>query len=207
MTTTQHHTDTHMPAKTPQVDLSRFDRRRFDRGASRLKELAWLLVRRLCFEPSWLPTSRLRAWWLRRFGATVGDGVVIKPGVKITFPWRLRIGDHTWIGDDACLHNLVPITLGSHVCISQQAFLCTGNHDYTAPHFDLLTSPILIEDGAWVGAAAFVGPGVTIGARAVLTAGSVATKDLVSDNVYRGNPAAFVRKRVINPSSNTAEDK
>ncbi|MBN1490241.1 MAG: WcaF family extracellular polysaccharide biosynthesis acetyltransferase [Phycisphaerae bacterium] len=189
------------------VDLSRFDNSTFDRGAGRLKEACWLLVRRLFFEPSWLPGNRLRSWLLRRFGAVVGRGVVIKPGVKITFPWRLRIGDHVWIGEDAYLLNLVPITIGSHVCISQQAFLCTGNHDYSSPSFDLRASPILIDEGAWIGAAAWVGPGVTVGSHAVLAAGSAAARDLRAYTVYRGNPAEPIRGRKINPDPVRAEDK
>lgn len=196
------------PAPSPtlgRVDLARFDNRAFDRGAGRLKEALWLLVRRVVFEPSWLPASRLRCWILRRFGAAVGRGVVIKPGVKITFPWRLRIGDHVWIGEDAYLHNLVPITIGSNACISQRAFLCTGNHDYTAPRFDLIASPILIEEGAWIGAAAWVGPGVTVGSHAVLTAGSAASHDLLPYVIYRGNPARPVRTRTVNAGSDNAD--
>lgn len=203
----------HTPAAHPvgetgpgQVDLSRFDNSAFDRGAGRFKEACWLLIRRLFFDGSWLPGNRLRCWLLRRFGATVGRGVVIRPGVKITFPWRLRIGDHVWIGEDARLLNLVPITIGSNVCISQRAFLCTGNHDYTCPTFDFLASPILIEDGAWIGAAAWVGPGVTAGSHAVLTAGSVATRDLSPYTVHRGNPAVAIRSRVINARPRLAEE-
>jgi putative colanic acid biosynthesis acetyltransferase WcaF len=190
----------------PKVDLSRFDKSAFDRGAGRLKEACWLLVRRVCFEPSWLPGNRLRRWLLRRFGATVGRGVVIKPGVRIAFPWHLRIGDFTWIGEEACLLNLVPITIGSNVCISQRAFLCTGNHDYTSPTFDLAASPILIEDGAWIGAGGWVGPGVSVGTHAVLTAGSVATRDLVPYIVYQGNPAVPIRSRVMNARRGIAEE-
>ncbi len=193
------------PAEPGTVDLSRFDNSTFDRGAGRLKEVCWLLVRRLFFEPSWLPANCLRCWLLRRFGATVGRGVVIKPGVKITFPWRMHIGDFAWIGEDAFLLNLVPITIGCNVCISQRAFLCTGNHDYKTPAFDLVASPILIEDGVWIGAAAWVGPGVTAGSHAVLTAGSVAAADLSPYTVYSGNPAVAIRPRVVNAPAGLAE--
>jgi len=132
--------------------------------------------------------------------------VVIKPGVKILFPWRLRIGDFVWIGEDAYLLNLVPITIGSHVCISQRAFLCTGNHDYRSPAFDLAAEAILIEDGVWIGSATWVGPGVTAGTHSVLTAGSVATRDLSPYMVYQGNPAVPIRRRVINAHPGLAED-
>jgi putative colanic acid biosynthesis acetyltransferase WcaF len=91
--------------------------------------------------------------------------------------------------------NLDRITIGSHVCVSQRAFLCTGSHDFKQPRFDLITRPITLEDGAWVGAGAWVGPGVVFGTHAVLTASSVTSKNLDAWGIYRGNPAAFVRRR------------
>jgi putative colanic acid biosynthesis acetyltransferase WcaF len=194
-----------LPLAAGRVDLSRYTNGSFDRGASAIKEAAWVFVRRLFFEPSWLPGSFYRRWLLRRFGAVVGTGVVIKPGVKITFPWRLRLGDHTWLGEDVYIHNLAPITLGSHVCVSQRALLCTGNHDYSSVRFDLITSPIWIGDGAWIGAAAWVGPGVTAGSHAVLTAGSAANHDLEPYCVYRGNPAVPIRRRHVNTGPNLTD--
>jgi putative colanic acid biosynthesis acetyltransferase WcaF len=135
----------------------------------------------------------VKAAVLRWFGARVGRGVVIKPGVKITFPWKLTLGNHVWLGEENWLLNLAPITIGDNVCISQRALLCTGNHDYTSPGFDLMTGPIVVEGGAWIGAGAIVGPGVTVGAHAVLTAGSVATSDLEPGGVYQRNPAGWRR--------------
>ena len=132
--------------------------------------------------------------------------MVIKPEVKITFPWKLTLGDHVWLGEECWLLNLAPITLGSHVCISQRAFLCTGNHDYTSPSFDLITKPITVEAGAWIGAGAFVGPGVTVGTHAVLTAGSVATKDLEPYGIYRGNPGTMQKSRKLNKTKLKAEN-
>jgi putative colanic acid biosynthesis acetyltransferase WcaF len=141
--------------------------------------------------------SALKCAVLRAFGAKVGRGVVIKPRVTITFPWKLTVGDHVWLGEECWLLNLAPITIDSHVCISQRAFLCTGNHNYKSPVFDLMVKPIHVEPGAWVGACAFVGPGVTVGSHAVLAAGSVATKNLEPFGIYQGNPAALVKKRII----------
>jgi putative colanic acid biosynthesis acetyltransferase WcaF len=138
---------------------------------------------------------------LRVFGARVGRNVTIKPGVKITFPWKLTIGNHVWLGEECCLLNLERINIENNVCISQRAFLCTGSHDFKSPMFDLIVKPITVEDGAWLSASSWVGPGVKVGSHAVLTAGSVATKDLEAWGIYQGNPAARVKQRILNHSA------
>ena len=183
------------------VDLSRFDNRAFSRGSSRLQEALWLLVRLGLFELCPFGCYSLKASVLRLFGARVGQGVVIKPGVKITFPWKLELGDHVWLGEDCWLLNLDRITIASHVCLSQRAMLCTGSHDYTSPTFDLVVKPIRVERGAWIAADAWVGPGVAVGEHAILAAGSVATRDLESFGIYQGNPALKTRVRELRPSS------
>jgi len=179
------------------TDLSSFSNPTFSRGASRLKEFAWLVVSAMFFRHELTVCCYgLKAWWLRRFGARVGKGVVIKPSVQIKFPWKLSIGDHAWIGEHVWIDNLEQVTIGANVCISQGALLLTGNHDYTKPSFDLIVKPIVLEDGVWIGARAVVCPGVCAGNHAVLSVGSVATKDLEANGVYRGNPAEKVRERV-----------
>lgn len=179
------------------VDLSTFSNPRFDRGASKLRESLWLVVSLLLFRLCPFSLSPVKRAVLRAFGARVGDGVVVKPQVKITFPWKLALGNHVWLGEECWLLNLDRITIGSNVCVSQRAFLCTGNHDYRRSTFDLITKPITIEDGAWVGAGSWVGPGVKVGAHAVLAAGSIATKSLEAWGIYSGNPAVFRKKRDI----------
>ena len=179
------------------VDLSKFSTGGFDRGSGRIKEAAWLVLSLVLFRLCPLKLSGLKCAVLRALGAKVGRGVVIKPQVGITFPWKLTLGDHVWLGEECWLLNLAPIVIESHVCISQRTFLCTGNHDYKSPAFDLIVKPIRVETGAWIGANALVGPGVTVGSHAVLTAGSVATANLSPFKIYRGNPAVAVKERVI----------
>ena len=180
-----------------EVDLSKFSSKTFDRGASRIKEILWVAIRCLFFLSTWPVPSAWRVAWLRCFGAEIGQGVVIRSRVYVHFPWRLKMGNNVWLGEEAYLLNLAPILMESNVCISQRSFLCTGSHDYTSGSFDLITKPITLEKGAWIGAASWVGPGVRIGTHAVLAAASVATKSLNPWGVYQGNPATFVRKRVL----------
>lgn len=180
-----------------QVNLSGYRPSGFDRGAGIFKESLWLLVSLLLFRLCPFSLSAVKRVILRGFGARIGRGVVIKPQVKITFPWKLEVGDHVWLGEECWVLNLDRVVVGSHVCISQRAFLCTGSHDYKSATFDLIVKPIVVENGAWIGAGCWVGPGVTVGAHAVLAAGSVATRNLDPSGVYRGNPAEFVRSRVV----------
>ena len=187
-----------MDAPTPsKVNLAAYTPGNFDRGASALREVLWILASFWLFRLCPFKFYALKRAALRFFGARVGHGTVIKPSVRITFPWKLTLGDHVWLGDECWLFNLAPIVIEDHVCISQRAFLCTGNHDYKSPKFDLITKPIRIQTGAWIGANAFVGPGVTVGAHSVLSAGSVATKNLTADGIFTGNPAVWVKQRVI----------
>lgn len=179
------------------VDLSRFDNSDFDRGKSALVELAWLQCRKRLFDHSVMPWYGLRRSLLRAFGAQVGAGVVIKPKARITFPWKLSLGNHVWIGEEAYVLNLAPITLEDNVCVSQRAFLCAGSHDWSDPGFRLMTAPIVIERGAWISANVFVGPGVRVGSGAVAVAGSVVTKDLPAGMICGGNPAEPIKPRVM----------
>ena len=184
------------------VDLSRYSVAHFDRGAGVVWEALWQIVNLLLFQLCPLKLSALKCVVLRLFGAKIGRGVSIKPKVKITFPWKLTLGNHIWLGEECWLLNLDHITIADNVCISQRAFLCTGNHNYKSPVFDLIVKPIDVGEGAWIGANALVGPGVKVGAHAVLTAGSVATDDLQPFGIYRGNPAIHVKQRIISTSTN-----
>lgn len=166
-------------------------------GAGRLKQVAWYLVNVLCFQNPLNVSSAIKRGLLRLFGAQVGKGVVIKPSVNIKYPWKLRVGDYSWIGEKVWIDNLAEVTLGNHACLSQGAMLLTGNHDYSKTSFDLIVKKITCEDGVWIGAQSMVAPGVHCGTHAVLAASSVATKDLEPYGVYQGNPAVKVKDRII----------
>jgi putative colanic acid biosynthesis acetyltransferase WcaF len=182
--------------KRSRVRNDLFDKRiGFDLGRSRLVFAAWYLVK-CAFFLSPLPwPSSFKSSLLRLFGAGIGMGVYWKPRVNIHIPWNLKVGDHTWVGEEVCIINFAPICIGTHCCLSQRSFLCSGNHDYRSPDMRYRHAPIVLEDGVWVGASAFVGPGVTLGTDAVITAMSVANRSLEGGWVYAGNPCAPVRRR------------
>ena len=139
----------------------------------------------------------IKIFILRTFGAKIGKVAIIKPWVRIKFPWNLSLGDHVWLGENCWIDNISPVTLGNHVCISQDAFLLTGNHDYKKMDFPLITKSIVIEDGAWIGAKSIVMGGVLVQTHAVLSIASVATKNLDSYSIYQGNPAVKIKERNI----------
>ena len=177
------------------VDLASFSNPEYDPGRGRLVRVIWYAISLLIFESGWFPFGRIKAWLLRWFGAHVGKGLVIKPNVRIKYPWRLTIGDHCWIGREAWLDNIEDIRLGSHVCVSQRVYLCTGDHDHRRTTFDLTAKPIVVHDGAWVGASALVIAGVEIHANAVVAGGSVVVKDVASGVIVGGNPAKPIGTR------------
>jgi putative colanic acid biosynthesis acetyltransferase WcaF len=184
----------------PVPDLGTYSARGFTRGRPAIVEALWIVVQALAVS-AWLPGSWHRRALLRAFGARIGAGVVLKPGIRVKFPWRLTIGDHSWIGEDAWIDNLAEVSIGANCCVSQGAYLCTGSHDWSAPGFDLIVRPITLEAGAWIAARAIVGPGVTAGRGSVLGMASAATRDLDPWTVYAGVPAVAVRQRIITGSS------
>ena len=188
-----------MTTEQTAVDLSSYRNPPWhDKGRGIVVRSIWHFVNALFFENSLNPSSQLKIALLRLFGAKVGRGVIIKPGVNIKHPWFLTLGDHTWIGERAWLDNtFAPITLGDHVCISQGVYLCTGNHDWTDPAFGLLERPLTIESGAWIGASAKVLPGAHVAGHCVVAGGAVLSKPTEPYMIYAGNPAVAIKKRVI----------
>jgi putative colanic acid biosynthesis acetyltransferase WcaF len=138
-----------------------------------------------------------RRFALRLFGANVGQNVLIRPGVRITFPWKLKIGDHCWIGDNAILYNIENISIGEHSVVSQEAYLCTGTHNYRDISFPLVSSPIAIESECWIAARAFIGPGVTVGHGAIVGACTVVLSNVEPAAIVAGVPARKIGTREL----------
>lgn len=186
-----------MTEARPTADLSRFNNADFPLGAGFIKRTLWYFVNAVFFINPLFPFRSPKPFLLRLFGARVGKGVVIHPGVNIKFPWKLIIGDHVWIGQRAWLDNIDQLTIHSNVVISQGAMLILGSHDYKKVDYPTLAGPLVLEEGSWVGAGALVLGGVKLHSHALLAAGSVAGKDLDAYTIYRGNPAMAVRERVM----------
>jgi putative colanic acid biosynthesis acetyltransferase WcaF len=145
----------------------------------------------LCPRPAWV----IRRVLLRSFGARIARGVHIFPSARIAIPWNLEIGENAAVGDRAILYNLGMITIGAGATISQYAHLCAGTHDHRSASLPLVKPPIAIGEGAWICADAFVGPGVSIGAYAILGARAVATRDVPDWTISAGNPARAIGRR------------
>lgn len=185
------------PGDAPAVRLDTYDNSEFRRGRSAFIEFAWIIIQAV-FVSSFIPGSWHRRILLRSFGAKIGQGVVCKPHLRVKFPWKLTVGDHSWLGEGTWIDNLETVKIGSHCCISQEAYLCAGSHDWSKSTFNLIAKPIIFEDNVWIGARATVAPGVTAGNGSVLSLGSVANGNLEPWSIYAGVPATFQKKRTIN---------
>src|SRR5437763_15150462 len=177
---------------SPVVNLGKYDYSDFDRGVARWKRGLWVVVRCVFFQNPCPWRSAFRSALLRSFGAKIGKGLVIGSNVNISFPWRLVVGDHAWIGDDVGILSLAQVTIESSVCVARRSFLCTGSHDIRREDFKLKVAPILIRTGSWIAIDSLILPGVTIGEGAVVSAGSVVLKDVPPNCLVRGNPATVV---------------
>lgn len=176
------------------VDLGSFRPQTFQ-GRGRGWQFAWYLVSLAFFESGLMPASRVLVALLRLFGAKLGRGVVVKPNVRVKFPWKLTVGDHVWIGQGVWIDNIDHVVLGSHVCVSQEAYFCTGSHDYRSQSFDLVTKPIRVDDGAWITARVTLLGGAVVGANAIVTAGSVVSGEVPPGVIAGGVPAQTIKPR------------
>jgi putative colanic acid biosynthesis acetyltransferase WcaF len=155
----------------------------------------WWLVQTLLFKPSPQFMYGWRRFLLRCFGAKIGHKVMIRPSAHIQFPWRLKIGDYSWIGDEVVLYNLGLIIIGEHSVVSQRSYLCTGSHHHLTEEFSIYTKPIIIENECWLAADVFVAPGVHIGEGTIVGSRSSVFKSLPMAKVCFGNPATVIKDR------------
>ncbi|WP_411721957.1 putative colanic acid biosynthesis acetyltransferase [Mycetocola sp.] len=142
----------------------------------------------------WCPPT-IRANILRAFGARIGRGVNIRHGVRIHWPWKLTVGDHSWVGEQTWILNLEPVTIGADVCISQDVFLCTGSHDRRSPTFEFDNAPITVGDGAWIAARATILRGSSIGSDSIIGATALITGAVEPGSVMLGPLATRYAQR------------
>ena len=167
----------------------------------KLRRLRWLVTWKLL--AAWFPHflgNRWRVWLLKCFGMKHCGHVAVYPSVKIWAPWNVEMGSCVAIDADVNLYSAAKITIGTKVAISREAFICTASHDITKANRPLVTAPITICDGVWIGARAIILPGVTIGEGAIVAAGAVVTKDVEPWSVVGGNPAKFIKRRALRDS-------
>lgn len=166
------------------------------RGRSAIVVQLWWLVQSTLFAMSPQFMFGWRRFLLLLFGATIGEGVLIRPSVRVTYPWKVKIGDRVWIGDHAELYSLGEIDIGSDVVISQRSYLCAATHDHTSPSFDIIAKKIIIEDQSWIATDVFIAPGVTIGRGALIGARSNVFRDMPAGMICLGSPAMPVKPRI-----------
>lgn len=174
------------------IDLSKYQ----NRNPNKLKRLCWEIVYATLFRPT--PRWCLNGWrvrLLKLFGAKIAAGVRIQGGAEIWQPWKLTIGENSWIDGGVKLYSVDEIKIGANAVISEGAYICTASHDIRSEAFELVTKPIEIGDSAWIAARAIVLPGRKVGEGAVVAAGAVVTRDVEPDNVVAGNPARVIGKR------------
>lgn len=165
--------------------------------SNKLGRVAWTIAWWLMFRP----TPRIAFGWrrfiLRLFGATIGRNARISPSARFWAPWNVSVGDEASIAHDVDCYSVDRISIGHHATVSQYAFLCTAGHDVSDPQMRLTHAPIRIGDQAWVCAGAYVAPGVALGPGAVAGAHAVVTRDVAPWTIVAGNPARYLRDRVL----------
>jgi putative colanic acid biosynthesis acetyltransferase WcaF len=181
--------------------MNKVDLSQYQNALSRKNQIArfvWTIVWTVFALP--FPRSfgnRWKLFLLRLFGAKVHPTAKIYSSVRIYMPWNLEMEEYSCLSPEVDCYNVAKVKIGSHSTVSQKTYLCTASHDITKSHNPLITAPIIIEDQAWIGASAFIGMGVTIGQGSVVGATASVYKDVEAWSVVGGNPAKFIKKRVI----------
>ena len=176
-------------------NLSQYKTPKGFRGKSKFTVQLWWFVYAILFRQSPQVMYGWRRFLLRSFGAKVGKKVILRPTAQITYPWKVSIGDFSWIGDDVVLYSLGDISIGSNTVISQRCYICTGSHDYSSGNFDIYAQKITIGSECWLATDVYVAPSVNIGNGTVVGARSSVFKDLPSNKVCIGSPAKPSKER------------
>lgn len=176
-------------------DLSKYKNPKGFRGRPAVVVQLWWLVHSILFKPSPQFLYGWRRFLLKSFGAQIGKNVLLRPSVQITYPWKVKIGDNSWIGDEVVLYSLGEIEIGSNTVISQRSYICTGSHDYTDVSFPIYQKKITIGDECWLATDVFVAPGLTIGNKAVVGSRSTVLKDVEEGTVNVGSPCKMIKRR------------
>ncbi|PAC30625.1 WcaF family extracellular polysaccharide biosynthesis acetyltransferase [Flectobacillus sp. BAB-3569] len=178
-------------------ELNKFKLPKNFRGRSGFIVQTWWIIQSIFFKNSPQFMYSWRKFLLTLFGAKIGRNVLIRPSVHIQFPWKLEIGDDSWIGDEVVLYNLGNIIIGSNVVISQRSYICTGTHDYAKSDFPIIAYTNIIENEVWIATDVYVAPGVKIGKGAVVGARSSVFKNVRENTINFGSPVKEVSSRYI----------
>ena len=174
------------------IDLSRAPGAREAWDRPKWVVYAWAVVERLFVTNSWQISSSLRVAVLRLFGARIGGGVVFRPRTRVLFPWKLAIGDRSWIGEGVWIHNQDFVTIGCDVVISQETFITTGSHAHRRD-MALITRPIRVEDGAWVTSRCMLLGGTTVGRSALVKPMTLVSGLVEANSIYDWRGAVGTR--------------
>lgn len=178
------------------MDLSNYDNENSDKGRPLFIVVLWYLINSILFS-SFIPGTVWRVFLLKLFGAKVGKNILIKPFVRVKYPWKLSIGNNSWIGEKTWIDNIDTVVIGENCCISQGVYICSGNHNWSSESFEYLSSSIVIKDKVWVASMSQLSPGVILNEGVVLCIGSVAFNELDSWSIYKGNPAEKIKDRKV----------
>ena len=180
-----------------QQDISKFVLPKNFRGKNAFVVQIWWLCQASLFRFSPRMFNGFRGMLLRFFGAEIGKNCIIRPTVRITYPWKLKMGDNCWIGDNVCLYTLGNIAVGSNTVISQGAHLCAADHDARSMSFQIRDRPIIIGDSCWIAADCFVAPGATVEDGSVISARSTVFGLMPAWKICAGSPCRPLKDRVI----------
>lgn len=157
----------------------------------------WWIVQSVLFKNSPQFLYGFRNFLLRLFGAKIGKNTIIRPSVKVTYPWKVSIGEYCQIGDDVVLYSLGEIEIGNHTVISQKSYICAGSHNYKKSTFNIFAKKITIKDQCWLATDVFVAPGVTIESGTVVGSRSSVYQNLPANKICIGTPAKVIRERKV----------